>query len=74
MGCLKVTETNWRQGKLWVMKGVDATQETLLEEAFGLNVTSSGAKLANGVACGTGGRVRGGSSGWSEWTGACGVP
>ena len=31
-------------------------QETLLEEEFGLNKTSSGAKLTNGVACSTGGR------------------
>src|ERR1700744_500771 len=40
-------------------------QEMLLKEAFGLNMTRSGAKLANGAACSTGGRVRGGRSGWS---------
>ena len=39
----------WRQGKLWVMKGVEMTKEMLLEEAFGLNMTRSSAKLANGA-------------------------
>ena len=39
-------------------------KETLLEEAFGLNMTNSGAKLANRATRSTAGRVRGGGSGW----------
>ena len=39
----------WRQGKLWYQKGVEMMKEMLFEVAFGLNMTNSGAKLANRV-------------------------